>query len=87
MVPLITREITFGQHVCELVLGVNLCDLDFGSKLILSNNQSDATLWVLDTCLIAGLLPIMIIFDHRFILLKKCTTELQIEKKLAFLTT
>ena len=32
-----------------------------GSKLILSNNQSRATLWVLETCLIEGLLPFMII--------------------------
>ena len=32
-----------------------------GSKLILSNNQSSATLWVLDTCLIVGLRPLMII--------------------------
>ena len=32
----------------------------FGSRLILSNNQSWATLWVLDTCLIVGLLPSMI---------------------------
>ena len=32
-----------------------------GSKLILSNNQSGATLWVLETCLIVGLLPLMII--------------------------
>ena len=32
-----------------------------GSKLILSNNQSRATLWVLETRLIVGLLPIMII--------------------------
>ena len=27
-----------------------------GSRLILSNNQSRATLWVLDTCLVVGLL-------------------------------
>ena len=33
----------------------------FGSKLILSNNQSSATLWVLDTCLIVGLRPLIII--------------------------
>ena len=33
----------------------------FGSNLILSNNQSSATLWVRDTCLIFGLLPLMII--------------------------
>ena len=32
-----------------------------GSILILSNNQSRATLWVLETCLIVGLLPFMII--------------------------
>ena len=32
----------------------------FGSKLILSNNQSSATLWVLDTCLIVGLRPLII---------------------------
>ena len=33
----------------------------FGSKLIRSNNQSSATLWVLETCLVVGLLPFMII--------------------------
>ena len=31
------------------------------SRLIRSNNQSRATLWVLETCLIVGLLPLMII--------------------------
>ena len=31
----------------------------FGSRLILSNNQSRATQWVRDTCLIVGLLPLM----------------------------
>ena len=34
----------------------------FGSKLIMSNNQSNAPLCVLDTCLIVGLLALMIIF-------------------------
>ena len=33
----------------------------FGSKLIWSNNQSRATPWVLETCRIVGLLPLMII--------------------------
>ena len=33
----------------------------FGSKLIRSNNQSRATLWVLETCLIVGLLHLKII--------------------------
>ena len=32
-----------------------------GSKLIRSNNQSSTTLWVLDVCLIVGLLPFMVI--------------------------
>ena len=32
-----------------------------GSRLIRSNNQSRATLWVLETCLTVGLLPLMII--------------------------
>ena len=34
---------------------------NLGFKLILSNNQSRATQWVLETCLIVGLLPFMII--------------------------
>ena len=34
----------------------------FGSRLILSNNQSRATRWVRDTCLIVGLMPLMILF-------------------------
>ena len=33
----------------------------FGSQLIRSNNQSRATLWLLETCLIVGLLPLIII--------------------------
>ena len=30
IVPLVTREISFSQHVCELVFGVNITDLNFG---------------------------------------------------------
>ena len=29
MIPFITCEISLGQHVCELVFGVNVFDLDF----------------------------------------------------------
>ena len=29
IIPLITREIPFGQYVCVLVFGVNVTDLDF----------------------------------------------------------
>ena len=58
MLPFITGEIAFRQHVCELVFGVNIFDLDFGeSTFILSNNQSSARLWFRDTSLIVGLLP------------------------------
>ena len=66
VIPFIFLETSFGQNVSELVFGVNVFDLNFGSKLILSRNQSRATLWVLDTCLIVGLRPSIIIFDHSF---------------------
>ena len=49
----------------------------FGSwcpKLVLSNNLVHATLWVLETCLIVGPLPLMIIFITAS-LSWKCTTE------------
>ena len=40
------------------------------SRSILSTDQSKATLWVLDACLIVGLRPLIIIFNHGFIVLK-----------------
>ena len=50
------------RNVGELVFGVVELDLDFWvSKLILSNNQSRATLWVLETCLMVELLTLIII--------------------------
>ena len=70
MIPLITCEIPFRQDVCELFFGVDVFDLDSGSRLIRSNNQPRATLWVLETCLIVGLLPFNDHFDHSFIVLK-----------------
>ena len=33
IVPLITREITFGQSVCELVFGVNVPNLNSGFQI------------------------------------------------------
>ena len=33
IVPLITCEITFGQHVSKVVLGVKIFDLDFGAQI------------------------------------------------------
>ena len=32
-VPLVTREISLCQYVCELVLGVNVFDLDLGVQI------------------------------------------------------
>ena len=62
MIPFITCEIALCQYVCDLVFGINVFDLDFGgSKLILSNDQSRASLWVRETCLIVGLRPLIII--------------------------
>ena len=58
MVPFITCEVSLGQYVCEFVLGVSVF---LGSKLIRSSDQSRATLSVLETCLIVGLLPFIII--------------------------
>ena len=61
IVPLITREIPFHHHVCELVFGVSVTDCILGSKSIQSNNQSRATLWFREKCLIVGLRPLIII--------------------------
>ena len=50
MIPFITCEISLCQYVFELVPCVNIFDLY-------------ATLWVLETCLIVGLLSFMIILN------------------------
>ena len=62
MIPLITCKIPFGQDVYELVFGVDVFDLDLGVQ-VRSNSQSRATLGVLETCLIVGLLPFIIILN------------------------
>ena len=61
MIPLITCEITFVNMSASWFLVSMYLIWILGSKLIISNNQSSATLWVLETCLIVGLLPFMII--------------------------
>ena len=33
MIPLVTRESSFGQNVSKLVFGVDVFDLDFGIKI------------------------------------------------------
>ena len=47
---------------------------------LLWNNQSRSTLWVLDTCLIVGLLPPMIISITASLSSKKCAASQRIEK-------
>ena len=41
-----------------------------GYKLIPSNNQSRATLWVLETCLTVSILPMYDHLDHCFVVFK-----------------
>ena len=43
IIPFVTCEISFGQNVCELMFCVNVTDLDFGSKLILSKQPIKRT--------------------------------------------
>ena len=61
MIPLITREIFLVKMSASWFLVSMYLIWIFGSKLIRSNKQSSATLWVLETCLIVGLLPLRII--------------------------
>ena len=70
MIRFITCEVSLCQYVCELILVSMYLIWILGSKLILSNNQSRATLWVLGTCLIVGLLPFYDHLDHCFVVFK-----------------
>ena len=60
MIPFITCEISLCQYVCELVVVSTYLIWFLGSKFIL-NNPFRVSLWVLETCLMVGLLPFMII--------------------------
>ena len=60
--PTITRETAFSQQISEFVFGINIFDLDLGVEVHSFNNQFNASLWVLDTCLILQHLPLMTIF-------------------------
>ena len=70
IVPLITCKIPFSQHVCELVFGVDILDLNLGIQINSCKSQEQLTLWVLDTYLIVGLLPFDDHFNHCFVVLK-----------------
>ena len=81
MIPLITCEITCCQHDFELVFSVSAYLIRIWvSKLILSNNQSNATLWVLETCLIVGLLPFNDFLGHCFIVFKNVHQSFELRR-------
>ena len=61
MIPFITCETSFFKMSASWFLVSMYLIWILESRLIRSNNQSSATLWVLETCLIVGLLPLMII--------------------------
>ena len=61
MIPLITCEISFGQNVSELIFGVETLDLYFGVQVNSIEQPIKRNSVVLETCLIVGLLPLMII--------------------------
>ena len=61
MIQHITCEIPFCSDVCGLVCGVDVFDLDLGIQINSIKQPLSATLWVLETRLIVGLLPLMII--------------------------
>ena len=70
MIPLITREIPFGQNVGKLVFGVDVFDLDFGVQInsieqpIKSNSVSSGNM---SHCWTPSFNDH---FDHSFIVLK-----------------
>ena len=71
MIPFITCEISFWLECRQVGSWCQCTWFGFlGPKLILSNNQSRATLWVLETCLIVGLLPLFDHLDHCFVVFK-----------------
>ena len=61
MIPLITREISFGQDVSELDFGVDVFDLDFWVQIYSIQHAIQCNFWVLETCLIVRLLPFVTI--------------------------
>ena len=60
-VSFVTCEVSFCHFVCHLVFGVNVPYLNLGVQVTSVNNQSGETLRVVDTCLIIGLLHLIII--------------------------
>ena len=74
--PFITRKTSSGQTSQRVgfLVSTYLIWILF-PKLILSNNQFNAALWVLDTCLIIGLRPLMIILITASLSSKMCNWD------------
>ena len=87
---MLNRRKTLFHSSCEKLPLVNMSVIWFlmstyliwilESKLIQSNDQSNATRCVLDTCLKVGLLPLIIIFDNCLVILKDVQTGFTIKK-------
>ena len=61
LIPFITSKRTFRQDVSELATGVNVLHSDHWVNIDPVEQPINATLSVLDTCLIVGLRPAMVI--------------------------
>ena len=59
MIPFITCEIPLCQDVCKLILSVDVFDLDLWVQI--NSIEQPIKSNVLETCLIVGLLPFIII--------------------------
>ena len=70
MVPLITCEISCGQHVCELVFGVNIKDLDLGvpiGSVKQPSSRNSVSSWNVSHCWTSSLNDHI---HHSFVILK-----------------
>ena len=61
MIPLMTCEISFGQNLSELIFGVDVFHLDLRVQINSIKQPIKCNSVSLETCLIVGLLPLMII--------------------------
>ena len=81
MVPFISCEISLiSMSASRFLVSMYLISI-LGCRLIRSNNQSRATLWFLETCLIVGLLPFNNHLDHCFVVFKHIQQKFPDEKK------
>ena len=61
MIPFITRETSFSQMSASLFFGVDVFNLNFGMQINSITQPVKCNSVVLETCLLVGLLPLMII--------------------------